>query len=169
MNRHSQQGAALITGLIILVVMSLVGISTMETAVLQTNLASNAQLKAITYQETEAALQRGSTLNYMQLAMQRDPTDDQTSFTYTDALDALGNPPPVVNATATTSYCGTLASQDTRGQSMDANQATNSGAYTHHVFDITATAQLAVGGQARSQHTQRSWRLMLAAGGATVC
>lgn len=173
MNRHSQQGAALITGLVIMVVMSLVGIAAMETAVLQTNLASNAQFKAITYQETEAALQRGSTLEFMQLAMKRDPDDDRPNFTYDINLSdtyKLGNQEAAGGkASATTLYCGTLASTEKQGIGLDANQAANSGGHTFHVFDVDAAAALTLGGKARSEHTQRSSRPMLRKGGATVC
>ncbi len=168
MDRQSQKGAALVTGLMILVIMSLVGVSVMETAVLQTSLASNSQFKSIAFHEAEAALKRGSTLKYMKTAMDRDPADDPTELNYTDSM---GSQETAVSANATTIYCGTLASQNIRGLSLDANQAANSNSYTRYAFDVTATVTLAVAGHAGARHTQRSSRLMLAAPGAAgnVC
>ncbi|HFE37831.1 MAG TPA: hypothetical protein ENK06_05355 [Gammaproteobacteria bacterium] len=64
-----QQGSALTTGLIMLTAISLVSVSTLESALVQTNLATNAELKAITFQEAETSLKRANNLDYIVQSM----------------------------------------------------------------------------------------------------
>lgn len=155
---QSQHGAVLITGLIILTVMSLVGIAAMENAMVQSNLASNTQLKVMVFQETETALKRAGSPNFMATAI--DEADDTIELNYTTLEGTTSS-----EANSTIEYCGILPGQYIRGLSLDSNQAANTTGYSHYVFDITAIVELNVAGQAQSQHTQRSSRLMLAAPG----
>ncbi|MES9896023.1 MAG: PilX N-terminal domain-containing pilus assembly protein [Candidatus Thiodiazotropha endolucinida] len=54
--RHSQHGAALVIGLIMLTVITLLSVSAMRSANLDTKIAVNQQLKELTFQASENAL-----------------------------------------------------------------------------------------------------------------
>ncbi len=54
---HSQQGAALIVGLILLLVLTILAVSTMRTATLELLMASNAQYKEDAFQTAEAGIE----------------------------------------------------------------------------------------------------------------
>lgn len=147
--KHSQRGVALITGLLMLLIMSLIGIATMENSMVQVSLASNAELKTMSYQEAETVLKQASTYDRMVKAM-----DDSIGAQNDDDADEL---PPK----GTITYCGALPTQDVRGLSLDANQAANSNSYTYYVFEITSDDVMQK--TANSKHTQRNSQLMMAA------
>ena len=156
--KQSQQGVALITGLLMLLIMSLVGIATMEGSMVQTSLASNTQLKTTSYHEAESALKRASSLDLMVEAM-NDIDGKEISLDYVKSDNSSSN--DIVDVKSKISYCGTLPSKNTQGLSLDANQAVNSSGYTYYVFDITSDVELKAKGSARSQHSQRNSRLMM--------
>ena len=56
MNIQNQRGAALIAGLLILVVLSILGITTMQSSVLQERMAGNLEQRDIAFQLAEAGL-----------------------------------------------------------------------------------------------------------------
>jgi len=149
-----QSGSALATGLILLTVMSLVSLATLEGALVQTNLATNTQLKVIAFQEAETALKESATANNMIQAMAANDRTMRLSAINTTGLQKEVN--------TTIEYCGILPSQNTRGMSLDNNQsAMNNNTYVRYVFDITSTVNLNENNQAQAQHTQRSSRLMM--------
>ncbi len=153
-HKHSQQGVALITGLLMLLIMSLIGIATMESSMVQSSLASNTELKVMSYQEAEIELKRASDLQWMVAAM-----DDEKRKK--ELLDDDVNDGIYVKSKI--SYCGTLPNKNVLGLSLDANQAANSNSYTYYVFDITSDVELKAKGSASSQHSQRNSQLMMAA------
>ncbi len=166
-NKTSQSGSALATGLVLLTVMSLVSLSTLEGALVQTNLATNTQLKVIAFQEAETALKEAATANNMIQAMIAnnqtleisDVSGASPESPVSGAIDTTNQPKEIKT---TIEYCGILPSQNTSGMSLDANQsATDSSAYVRYVFDITSTVNLAGDNQTQAQHTQRSSRLMM--------
>ena len=57
--RHSQRGAALIVGLIILVVLTLIGVQAMRTSLVQERMAGNMRERNVAFQAAEAVLRVG--------------------------------------------------------------------------------------------------------------
>lgn len=57
--RRSQKGAALIIGLIILVVLTLIGVQAMRTSIVQERMAGNMRERHVAFQAAEAALRVG--------------------------------------------------------------------------------------------------------------
>ncbi len=155
---YLQRGVALITGLLMLLIMSLIGIAAMENSMVQTSLASNTQLKAMSYQEAEIELKRAATLQWMAAAMS---SDDYSKKLPDGTIEGYDNNEVVVKSEI--KYCGTLPNKNIQGLSLDANQAANSSSYTYYVFDITSKVELKGKGGAGSQHSQRNSRLMMTA------
>jgi type IV pilus assembly protein PilX len=57
--RRSQKGAALVIGLIILVVLTLIGVQAMRTSIVQERMAGNMRERNVAFQAAEAALRVG--------------------------------------------------------------------------------------------------------------
>ncbi len=159
-----QGGAALITGLLIMIIMTLVGIATMESSIIQTNLASNSQLNAIGFQTTEAALKNvriptpnntnlrnqalGAVLN-RNLGFNANIIYPQQNIT----LDNRSGGTVAVNTTAQVGLCGHLRPDESRGTGQNATQDTLKQTITDYAYTYTATTN--VGGQAITQHVQQ--------------
>ncbi|MFD2192193.1 pilus assembly PilX family protein [Pistricoccus aurantiacus] len=58
-HRHSQAGAALVVGLIFLMLMTMLGLSAMQSTVLQERMAGNLRDHEMAFQAAEAALRKG--------------------------------------------------------------------------------------------------------------
>lgn len=173
-----QRGAALITGLLIMMVMTLIGIAAMESSVIQGNLATNAQLNTVSFQATEATLARATSFTYLSQAMADEVNGASLAVQEDTSLDkktrnAGSGGKVTVTTTGQVDFCGTLAPELTQGLGLDANQSITNNAYTRYVFDLVVRTDVGNGGnvQASTQHTQRSTRLMLSkqGGGIPLC
>jgi len=178
--RH-QRGAALITGLLIMMVMTLIGIAAMESSVIQGNLATNAQLNTVSFQTTEATLARIAGYTYLSLAKKADEKngegwkgESEGSASLDNQIRGSGNGGEVkVTTREQVDFCGTLPPQLSQGLSLDANQSITNNALVHYVFDLAVRTDVGNGDtpQASTTHRQRSTRLMLSkqGGGIPLC
>lgn len=166
-----QKGTALITGLVLLTVMTIVSVSTIESSIVQTTLSTNAEHKAVAFQEAEAALKLASSPTNLLAAMNdvngkkniryQNYEEDDDHLT-TLASDEKGK----LEAEANVVYCGILPSGSIKGMSLNANVATNaSKKYVRYIFDISSTVNLIEGRQTQSKHSQRNGRLMMGSSG----
>ncbi len=180
LNRQShprrQRGAALVTGLLIMMVMTLIGLAAMQSSIIQSNLATNAQLNTIGYQTAEAVLTSATSYTYLSKSLDK-PTGTATSIptgTQDIALETVtngnnanggggGGGKVAVDTSGQVTYCGSLPAVLASGLSLDADQSVNNNTYSRYVFDLTANAEVKKNGkvQAHVQHSQRSTRLML--------
>lgn len=180
-----QKGTALITGLVLLTVMSVVSISTLENSIVQTSLSTNAQHKAIAFQEAETALQKANSPSHLLAAMKS--SDRKSTLSYKSDLgnaassstagagnawsktkaggtDSKGE----IEAEAAVEFCGVLPSGSVRGMSLNSDQSSNSSKkYVRYIFDVSSTVNLTKGRQTKSIHSQRSSRLMMGSSGMT--
>ena len=181
-NPHSlplrQRGAALVTGLLIMMVMTLIGIAAMESSVIQGNLATNAQLNTVAFQVTEATLARAASFTYLSAAMADEQNGSSLEVQEDASLDnktlGAGKGGKVsLTSRGQVDFCGTLPPQLNQGLGLDADQSISNNAYTRYVFDLVVNTQVGNGDsvQASTTHTQRSTRLMLSdqGGGIPLC
>ncbi len=162
-----QRGAALITGLLIMIIMTLIGIATMESSIIQTNLAGNSQLNAIGFQTTEATLRRvripipanaglrNQTLNAV--LINNNPGFNAT-IDYPQQNITLDNTSTLggivaVNTSAQVNFCGELLPNQSSGTGQNATQNALNTTPTEYAY--TYTARTNVGGQATTQHVQQ--------------
>jgi len=168
----SQKGTALITGLVLLTVMSVVSVSTLESSIVQTSLSTNAQHKAIAFQEAETALQKASSPSHLISAMGSSDRKFKLSYkNYSDEEYEAGTlsdesddtqSKGKIDAEADIEYCGVLPSGSVKGMSLNSDQASNSSKkYVRYIFNISSTVNLIEGRQTKSKHSQRSSRLMM--------
>jgi len=91
LNRNRQQGAVLIATLMILVLLTIFGISTMDTNILEEKMASNMRERNVAFQSAEAAL-RGCEVYIAGLSTLPDPSNDgSTSIWDYQAPDLVTN------------------------------------------------------------------------------
>jgi len=165
-----QRGAALVTGLLIMIVMTLIGIAAMESSIIQTNLATNSQLNTIGFQTTEATLARAASYTYLSDAMANrtlGSTLPPPQQPIQISIDSKSGKTVNVTPNGQVDFCGTLRPDLIEGLSLDADQSVTNNALSRYVFDLTAATN--VGGQASTQHTQRSSRLMLSKPDEPLC
>lgn len=157
-----QCGAALVTGLLIMVIMTLVGIATMESSIIQTNLASNSQLNAIGFQTTETTLTlSGNDAGLINQALnaafdntlnnlpRNYPLPDITLDTGNRNSGSGGTVPLV--ATAQVTFCGAPLPSQSPGTGQSANQNALQTMPTEYVYTIMAQTNVG-GGQANTRH-----------------
>lgn len=56
--KHQQQGAVLVVSLLVLLVLTLIGVSSLDGSVMEQKMASNAQTAATTFQKAESAIRQ---------------------------------------------------------------------------------------------------------------
>ncbi len=134
---HNQKGIVLIVCLIILVVMTVLGVSTMTSSTLQERMASNSQSMMTTFQATESAV--ANTLADGTIFSTIISTGNGVTGTYT-----LGN----LTASTTTTVTG--PSEIVEGYSL--------GSFVAYPFDVVSASSQASTG-ARTQITQGVKRL----------
>ncbi len=96
-DQFNQDGAALITGLLVLLVLSILGITTMQSSLLQERMAGNMQQRDIAFEMAEAGLRDGEAWLNAQVVMplfddngwryQADSSLWRTDSTWTTATD----------------------------------------------------------------------------------
>src|SRR5690554_7895334 len=102
-----QRGAVLVVSLVVLLVVTLMGLGALETAVFQERMATNAQNKNLSFQDTASLLEDilededilGGTATVMSDALDRKIGVPSSATNYTDAVDP-------VSAEYTVTYVG---------------------------------------------------------------
>lgn len=126
MSRH-QRGAVLLVSMIMLLVLTLIGVSAMSTATIEEKMAANAQQKAITFQAAESAI---------------DDTIDDTALLST----AISSASPV-SSSVSLGFTGVTATSMTEllGQAPAPGYSLGSGSQTQFVaysFEVVGTGTL---------------------------
>ena len=156
-----QRGAALVTGLLIMIIMTLVGIATMESSIIQTNLASNSQLNAIGFQTTESALTRASNDaprigQALTAGFNNNPGPKIDYPQQNITLDKKSGGTVTVDASAQVNLCGNLLPSQSPGTGQNANQNALNPTPTEYAYTYTAITNVGVGGQAITQHVMQT-------------
>ena len=142
---NRQHGAALIIALIILLVLTVMGVSGLRHAGLEGNMAYNTQVKSATFQAAETAL-GGVALN--QGTVLNDAVNAGTAGSVNSDYSALTNPPGAtqhVTANVNTAYVGWL-----RAPGYSLKESTG---FAQFNFELTATGAM-VNASAESRHLQ---------------
>ncbi len=170
MPRH-QSGAALITGLLIMIIMTLIGISAMESSLVQTSLATNTQLNTIGFQTTEAALARadndgallGQTINN---GVSASPPDTGQAV-----LDQTAQSGGTVTVTTTiqANACGELPGAQCLEQELNANESANNATPICFAYQLVATTTIGNAQASSTQHTQTNSRSVPGQAGIGQC
>ena len=159
-----QRGAALITGLLIMIVMTLIGISAMESSFIQTNLAGNAQLDTVSFQATETALAQADDNGTLLGEAINNATGGTTTTTgqatldrTADTADTSGNLGTVtISTTVSATLCGEFFGPFCEAYGLDANESETE--VTSKCFGFTLAATTTADTQAMTEHTQISSR-----------
>lgn len=152
-----QRGAALVTGLLIMMIMTLIGLAGMQSSIIQTNLATNSQLNTIGYQSAETTLtQVANNATLLIQAMDNGLGSNTTSSltAYPAKLDGTGT--VTVNPTVQITPCGALPVDQCAGFGQDGDLGSNNTTPTCYGFSLAATID--INGQANTQHSQQAKR-----------
>lgn len=133
---YHQNGAALVISLVLLVVMTLIGVASMSTSLMQEKMAANAQSSNITFQAAESAIGALVTeiivnRNFTQLENAVADEGVQQDRVVIDVDD------PNVNAGFQITYLGEVFISGEAGSSTDADEDSTKIEATR--YDITAT------------------------------
>lgn len=129
---HRQHGAALITSLIVLLLLTVMGVSGIRNATLEESMAFNAQAKSITFQASETAL--GAVVTNQESVLDTAIGSGIGSVSNND-YSAMANPPgaaTAVSATTTTTYIG---------RQLPDNSSLET--WVSYTFDVRATGAMA--------------------------
>lgn len=157
---HHQHGAILIVALLILLVMTIIGISAMRTTTLDERIAANAQYKATTFQAAESALAAASRFDAIERCLAADcvpcETDPGKPFIGTEVvatsdLNLAAGEGPV---TASASMCE-FGELPLTGSSIGVG---GGAVVVLRAFDIRAESKFE-GTNAESVHNQRVGRV----------
>jgi len=150
-----QRGAALVTGLLIMIIMTLIGITAMESSIIQTNLATNTQLDAIGFQTTEATLAQANNDGVLLTQAMNSGVGNNPGETFylqqNITLNKQTGGAVLVVPSVLPSLCGSLPGTQIQGQGLNNTQSTTNTTSTRYAFSLIATTD--VGGQANTQHT----------------
>lgn len=157
-----QQGVALAISLLLLVAMTILGVSTLTGTRLNEQITSNSQQKAITFEAAESAISTVSDASQMMDAVEQFPVTPYNNPTKIERVDLdpqLSSDYDQVNGTKTTvdvaaevsiKYCG--ESVLTEGSSLSADESKLQ--MVGLLFDINGEASVD-NSKARSDHLQR--------------
>ncbi|HEC19711.1 MAG TPA: hypothetical protein ENI97_10260 [Gammaproteobacteria bacterium] len=174
---RQQRGAALVTGLLIMIVMTLIGITAMQSSITQSNLATNAQLNTIGFQSTETALARASNdASLLEKALDNGiqalndgiyvATDTPDYNQFQAVLDIQVNENDTEDKTTipinTAIQVTPLGQKATcsKATGTNGNQSTTVTTPICTVFELVASTAIGNSTQASTRHTQLSDRLM---------
>ncbi|HHH48246.1 MAG TPA: hypothetical protein ENK51_05095 [Gammaproteobacteria bacterium] len=174
-----QHGAALVAGLLIMIVMTFIGITAMESSITQSSLATNAQLKAIGFQSTEAALTRAaSDPDLLERALdagfgEDTKTESEGYSSFQAVLDIQkgddGAKERLSTPVTTDIEVAPLGKTTVCSNATEINANASETVSTPDciVFELVANTSIGDGAQVRTRHTQHSDRLMPAQPGGT--
>ena len=116
-----QQGAVLIMSLMILLVMTLIGLASMNSSLMQEKMASNAQINNSTFQAAESAIRSviTTTLAGDQAQISEAITRHESALSPVESTYSLSD--PLVNALVQVEYLGVVTT--TVGNSSDADES----------------------------------------------
>ncbi|MBT8135968.1 MAG: hypothetical protein KJO54_03035 [Gammaproteobacteria bacterium] len=106
---HRQRGAALIVGLVLLMILTLLGVAGLNTATLEAAMADNMQRGQYAFQGAESAIMAEMRIAPGQVTLtgaelRNDPVRPTTNYSYSDTSGT-----PVVNVAVNTSFQGYVA------------------------------------------------------------
>lgn len=130
---NKQKGAALIISLIILVVMTMIGVASMGTSLMQEKMASNSQNKNITFQAAESSV--GALITAVLGGDQSDMTNAMNDLGNVGPFIPFDVDDPDVTAGYQVTYLGVITL--TSGGSLDADESSTT--LQAHRFEISAT------------------------------
>lgn len=168
-----QRGAVLITGLLIMTIMTLIGLASMQSSIIQTNLATNSQLNTIGYQSAETALTQVANNATLLIQAMDSGLGKQTSSALTAYSVSLDTTSPSANATGPSNTansggtvtvnptvqvtpCGALPINQCAGFGQDGDLGSNKTTPTCYAFSLTATID--INGQATTRHSLQAKR-----------
>lgn len=131
-----QDGAALVVSLIILVVMTLIGVTSMNNSLVQERMASNAQSTNITFQAAESAV--GALVNTVLDGDQTGLSQAMSAEDRIGSLEEFDVGDATVDATYQVTYMGVVAL--TSGGSLDADESSTT--LQAHRFDVAAVGSV---------------------------
>lgn len=144
-----QQGAVLLISLLVLLVLTLIGLSSLDSSVMEQKMATNAQTATSTFQQAESAirqtyyLESPSPTNALDKAMNGTATERHRGYSTPDM--AIGT--DLAHPTATTTDKGALTGTS-RSNAIDVGRRIQ---FTEQVIEITGTANV---GNIQSRATQ---------------
>ena len=140
MKARQQNGAALITALVMLVLLTMLGLSSMNTTTMEERMASNTQMINRVFQAAETGLQIVfSDPNAFDTRLTEETDDNSANDAYANKFDATigGNSADAYDAIATYNSVFKQSTNPPRGSGWD-----SSFAYYH--FDLSATGCVVV-------------------------
>jgi type IV pilus assembly protein PilX len=134
---RKQEGAALVVSLIILLVMTLIGVSSMSTSLLQEKMASNAQSSNITFQAAESAV--GMLVrDIVEAGDQSDLNEAMGAANGIGSLNVVDLEDPRVSTSYQVTYLGVVTLSS--GGSLDADESSTT--LQAQRFDVASTASI---------------------------
>ena len=150
-SKSKQQGFVLVIGLLMLVVITIVGVTAMSSTTTNERMTANTQYQTISFQAAESAIHDAYDLNGVTPSVPAYPNDVTTANNYDVNLAGSGNAIGVV-ATANVQFCGEQVGSETEyPNGIEPGQM-------EFLFDVHGTGQVAAGTQ--DQHQQRGGLLL---------
>lgn len=146
-SHQQQQGSALLWGMVILIVLTMIGVAAARMTVTDNRIATNQMFSMMSYQGSESTLERVTTLFHFDEAVEM--ADNQKSWHFSDDVANNG----LVNSTGTISMAGNLMCTGQEGFAMSVEMNADAGGIACRLFTIDSRAHLA-GTGARSVHAQ---------------
>ncbi|MFK8067522.1 MAG: PilX N-terminal domain-containing pilus assembly protein [Gammaproteobacteria bacterium] len=160
---EKQQGIALAVSLIFLVLITIIGVSSMRGTTMNELMSANAQQKSATFQIAESVIEgvwdTGYILKNTPTQLTNPPavdlTKDKNDFDFNTSFDVAahgGSPAINVNAQATLQYCG----EEFKLLAYSQNADESTPAFVAHVYSIHGVGEIA-SANAASDHDQRGY------------
>ncbi len=143
-----QKGSVLLWGLIILITLTVVGVTAARVGVTDTRIASNQIFSVMTYQGAESALERVTQLFHIQQAATAASRTASRSY-----VDSVNNNVQSLNSTGLITMREPMMCVAQNGYAMSVEMTPDLGGITCRLFIVEARANLA-GTGASSEHVQ---------------
>lgn len=143
-----QQGAVLLWGLVILITLTVVGITAARIGITDTRIAGNQMFGMMTYQGAESALERVTGL--FQIEQTAASADGIQSW---DFSDEVNNGAGTLNSTGTITMGESMMCTAQNGYAMTVEMNPDAGGLSCRLFRVDSRANLS-GTGARSEHAQ---------------
>ncbi|CAA6811348.1 MAG: Unknown protein [uncultured Thiotrichaceae bacterium] len=147
LRQKTQAGSVLLWGLVILLTLTVIGVSAARMGVTDIRIAGNQIFGTMTYQSSESVLERVSTLFHINET--DGATDMVQSWDFADEMNDGGS----TNSTGTISMAGSIQCAPQEGFAMSAEMVSDAGGISCLLYTMDSQASLA-GTGARSNHSQ---------------
>ena len=147
-----QQGFVLVIGLLMLVVITIVGVTAMSSTSSNERMTANSQFQTISFQAAESAIHDQYNLNGVTPTVPAYPNDVTTTNNYDVDLNSVAGSTIGVVAQADVQFCGELV-----GEESEYPNGIEPG-HMEFLFDVHGTGQVGIGTQ--DQHQQRGGLLL---------